>query len=98
MGMTGHGRRWGGAHCLFASIGPRGVTQDAWIVCTCCSIALPHHLVHSREPRVMEQASLALCSWPKWVTWLDSVPFPDLSTSFLVKGDSPASDFEQEGT
>lgn len=69
LGMTGHGRRWG-AHCLFA---PEGlVTQDIWVFCTCCSITLPHHLVHSREARIMEQASLTMCSWPKWGTQLDS--------------------------
>lgn len=59
LGLAGHGRRYG-AHCLFA---PEGlVTQDTWGFRACCSIALPHHLVHSRESRIMEQASLTLCS------------------------------------
>lgn len=59
LGMTGHGKR-GCAHYLFASVGPRGVTQDIRDFCTCCSIALPHHLMYSREPKIMEQASLTL--------------------------------------
>ena len=75
LGITAHGRRWG-AHCLFA---PEELVT-LWVFCTGYStaLALPPtpHLVHSREPRIMEQASLALCSRPKWGTQLDSGSLP----------------------
>lgn len=45
LGMAGRGKRWR-SHCLFTPVEPRGVTQDIWVFCTCCSVALPHHLVH----------------------------------------------------